>query len=409
MDWRGLSSPNWWAPSSADSGIGGPAARYGGVDMDPYRRMLLAARARITEVEPDDVDLDAQVVVDLREPYELAVGMLQGAHPIPLGDLADKIGQVATHDSPLVLYCAVGERSAIGAAILGDHGYTNAVSLAGGIKRWMAEERHTVATTALTAEQRHRYARHIVLPRVGTAGQQRLLHSRVAVVGAGGLGSPAVMYLAAAGVGTIGIIDDDSVEMSNLQRQILHSSADIGRPKTDSAAETANRINPETEIEAHQVRLTAANAEELLRGYNVVIDGTDTLATRYLLNDAAIRLRIPVVHGSVFRFEGQVSVFDPYAGPCYRCLFPEPPPADLAPSCAEAGVFGVVPGVIGTMQATEAIKLILGIGSPLVGRLVTYDALEQDTHTVRLKRNPDCRSCGDPSKPPELLDETEYC
>ena len=377
--------------------------------MDPYRRMLLAARARITEIAPNDVDVDSQVLIDLREPHELAVGVLRNAHPIPLRDLANRIGLVATRDADIVLYCAVGERSAIGAAILEDHGYANVVSLAGGIKRWMAEGRETQTTSPLTPEQRYRYARHIVLPGVGTAGQQRLLNSRVAVVGAGGLGSPAIMYLAAAGVGTIGIIDDDDVELSNLQRQILHDSEDIGLPKTQSAMETANEINPEPVIETHQVRLAADNAEEILRGYDVVIDGTDNLATRYLLNDASIRLRIPVVHGSVFRFEGQVSVFAPYEGPCYRCLFPEPPPADLVPSCAEAGVFGVVPGVIGTMQATETIKIILGLGSPLVGRLVTYDALEQDTHTVRLQRNPECSSCADPARPPELRNESEYC
>lgn len=377
--------------------------------MDPYRRMLLAARARITEIEPDDVDLDRQVVVDLREPYELAVGVLPGAHPIPLRDVTDRIGFVATPDSSIVLYCAVGERSAIGAAILEDHGYTSVASLAGGIKRWMAEERDTVAKTALTPEQRHRYARHIVLPQVGATGQQRLLDSSIAVIGAGGLGSPAIMYLAAAGVGTIGIVDDDAVEVSNLQRQILHRSANVGNPKTESAAQAAAGLNPETNLRTHQVRLSAANAEEILGDYDVVIDGTDNLPTRYLLNDAAVRLRIPVVHGSVFRFEGQVSVFNPYIGPCYRCLFPEPPPADLTPTCAEAGVFGVVPGVIGTMQATEALKLILGVGSPLVGRLVTYDALEQDTHTVRFDRDPACASCGDPDRPPELRDEAEYC
>jgi molybdopterin/thiamine biosynthesis adenylyltransferase/rhodanese-related sulfurtransferase len=377
--------------------------------MDPYRRMLLAARAHITEIEPDDIDLDRQVLIDLREPYELAVGVLRGAHPIPLRDLADRVGLVATPDAEIVLYCAVGERSAIGAAILDDHGYTNVVSLAGGIKRWMAEDRETQTTTAMAPEQRYRYARHIVLPGVGAVGQQRLLNSSVAVIGAGGLGSPAIMYLAAAGVGTIGIVDDDEVELSNLQRQVLHGSDDIGRPKTESAMETARGINPEPRIKTHQVRLAADNAEEILRGYDVVIDGTDNLATRYLLNDASIRLHIPVVHGSVFRFEGQVSVFTPYEGPCYRCLFPEPPPADLVPSCAEAGVFGVVPGVVGTMQATEAIKLILGLGSPLTGRLVTYDALEQDIHTVRFQRNPDCSSCGDPNQPPELRDENEYC
>ena len=377
--------------------------------MDAYRRLLQDALGRITEVAPNEVDLENAVIIDVREPAELALGLLPSAHPIGMSELVDQIHTVAGQDTPIVLYCAVGERSAIAAATLEDHGYTRVASLSGGIKRWMAEGRETMAAASLSSGQRHRYARHIVLPGVGVEGQQRLLGASVAMVGAGGLGSPAALYLAAAGVGTIGLIDDDVVDLSNLQRQILHGTGDAGKPKPDSGAAALREINPEVAVNTSNVRLAADNAVGLLAGYDVIVDGTDNLATRYLLNDVALRLRIPVVHGSVFRFEGQVSVFVPYAGPCYRCLFPETPPAELAPNCAQAGVFGVLPGVIGTMQATETIKLILGLGNPLVGRLVTYDALEQDTHVVRFNRDPSCPSCGDETNPPELRDEADYC
>lgn len=377
--------------------------------MDSYRRLLLAARERITEVIPEDANVDSSLIVDVREPHELDIGMLPGAHPVPWRNLAEQIAELAQPDTEILLYCAVGERSAIAAAALEDQGYKRVTSLAGGIKRWMAEGRPTVSTGVLTAEQRHRYARHIVLPQVGAKGQQRLIDSRVAIVGAGGLGSPAAIYLAAAGVGGLAIIDDDHVDLSNLQRQILHRTSDVGLAKPDSAGDEISQLNPDVAVTTHTARLTAENAEQLLAGYDVVIDGTDNLPTRYLLNDASLRLRVPVVHGSVFRFEGQISVFQPYVGPCYRCLFPEPPPPELAPNCAEAGVFGVLPGVIGTMQATETLKLLLGIGTPLIGRLLTYDALEQTTLTVRFSRNPDCRSCRDAHSPPELRNEQEYC
>ena len=377
--------------------------------MDPYRRILQAAQERITEVDPDASILDSFVVIDVREPHELAVGALPGAHAIPWRDLAERIRELAEPDTPILLYCAVGERSAIAAAVLEDRGFQKVASLAGGIKRWMAEGHPTIATTELEADLRHRYARHIVLPQVGAAGQARLIESRVAIVGAGGLGSPAAMYLAAAGVGALTIIDDDRVDLSNLQRQILHRTADIGIAKADSGAATIAQLNPHVAVTTHAQRLSSENAEEILGGHDAVIDGSDNLPTRYLLNDASLRLRIPVVHGSVFRFEGQVSVFQPYAGPCYRCLFPEPPSPELAPNCAEAGVFGVLPGVIGTMQAAETLKLLLGVGNPLVGRLLTYDALEQSTLTVRFPKDPSCPSCGDEAHPPELRDEQEYC
>ncbi|MBK5269232.1 MAG: molybdopterin-synthase adenylyltransferase MoeB [Acidimicrobiia bacterium] len=261
----------------------------------------------------------------------------------------------------------------------------------------------------LTADQRQRYARHLVLPEVGEKGQQRLLDSKVAIIGAGGLGSPVALYLAAAGVGHIAIVDHDVVDLSNLQRQILHGVDRIGLAKVDSARQTIAGINPDVEVTTHRVQLQASNALELLSDCDLIIDGADNFPTRYLINDASLNLRIPVVHGSIFRFEGQVSVFVPYTGPCYRCLFAQPPPPELSPNCAEAGVFGVLPGIIGSIQAMEAIKLLLGVGDLLAGRLLLYDALEQDFSTVRLNRNPACPACGDPANPPLLVDYDASC
>lgn len=378
--------------------------------MNDYLNILLAAKARVTEVSAEEVDTDSSVIVDVRQPHELAIGLLPGAHAAPLGELTAKIRSMAPDsEHPIVLYCAVGERSAIGAAMLEDLGYTNVVSLAGGIKEWMARGLRTVTEMELAEPQRRRYARHIVMPDVGAAGQQKLLNSSVVIVGAGGLGSPVALYLAAAGVGRIGIVDDDTVELSNLQRQILHTTPDQGRPKTNSARDRIATLNPDVTVDVHETRLTASNALSTLRGYDLIIDGTDNFATRYLINDVSMHLKAPVVHGSVFRFEGQVAVFAPYESACYRCVFPEAPPADLAPNCTEAGVFGVLPGVVGSMQATEALKLLLGLGMPLVGRLLTYDALDQSTHTVRLQRRHDCIACGDESNPPDLSDEAQYC
>ncbi len=376
--------------------------------MDDYLSKLLAAKARITEVTVESLDPAEGAVVDIRQPHELALGLLPNAVAIPMGELTSKISTVAHgYDERIVLYCAVGERSAIAAAALEDAGYTNVVSLAGGIKRWMAQGRPTVSDTGLTEQSRRRYARHIVLPQVGVSGQQSLLDARVLIVGAGGLGSPASLYLAAAGVGTIGLVDDDVVELSNLQRQILHSTEDEGHPKATSGANRLNAINPGVVVLPHHARLSKENAIEIMSGYDIVVDGTDNFATRYLINDVSMHLGVPVVHGSVFRFEGQVAVFVPHETACYRCLFPEPPPADLAPNCAEAGVFGVLPGVIGTMQATEVLKLVIGIGEPLTGKLLTYDAMDQSTRTLRLERRVDCSACGGP--PPPLKEEAQYC
>jgi molybdopterin/thiamine biosynthesis adenylyltransferase/rhodanese-related sulfurtransferase len=376
--------------------------------MDEYTRLLLDARSRITEVTAEELDPAAVTLVDIRQDHELALGTLPHAITIPMDELDNRIAEyVTSRDEKLVIYCAVGERSAIAAAQLEDAGYANVASLAGGIKRWMELGRPTTSQGGLTEPSRRRYARHVVLPQVGIGGQQRILNARVLIVGAGGTGSPAALYLAAAGVGTIGLVDDDRVDISNLQRQILHRTDDAGSPKTRSASQRIQELNPDVKVSPHQTRLTAANALEIMEGYDIVVDGTDNFASRYLINDASMHLGIPVVHGSVFRFEGQVAVFKPHETACYRCVFPEPPPANLVPNCATAGVFGVLPGVVGTMQATEVLKLILGIGEPLLGRLLTYDALDQSTHTVRLRRREDCPACGGPR--PALRDEAQNC
>jgi molybdopterin/thiamine biosynthesis adenylyltransferase len=288
-------------------------------------------------------------------------------------------------------------------------GYRRAVSLAGGFERWRSEGRPCEFPMGLDPVRRERYSRHLLLAEVGAAGQERLLASRVLLVGAGGLGSPAALYLAAAGVGTLGIVDPDLVEESNLQRQVLHDREHLGRLKVESAAAAVGRLNPDVKVVPYPVRLGADNALELMSGYDVVVDGADNFPTRYLMNDAALHLRVPVVHGSVFRFEGQATVFLPYRGPCYRCLFPEPPPPGLAPSCAEVGVLGVLPGIIGSIQAAEALKLLLGIGEPLVGRLLTYDALAQEFLTLRVRRNPACPACADESRVPTLVEYDDAC
>ncbi len=288
-------------------------------------------------------------------------------------------------------------------------GYTDVVSMAGGFGRWKAEGREWSEPVTLTKEQKIRYSRHTLLPEVGEAGQAKLLDSKVLLIGAGGLGSPAALYLAAAGVGTLGIVDFDVVDSSNLQRQILHNVDRIGMPKVESARETLIALNPDVKIHMHDVRLSADNILEIMSGYDIVVDGGDNFPTRYLINDASLHLEIPVVHGAIFRFEGQASVFKPYEGPCYRCLFPQPPPPELAPSCAEAGVLGVLPGIVGSIEAMEAIKLILGIGEPLVGKLLTYDALEQEFRQLKLRRNPDCPACGDRDQPPVIVEYDDLC
>jgi len=360
--------------------------------------MLNQAKHDIVEIEPgaaDDV-FDQALFVDVREADEYAQGALPGALHLPRGLLELQVeGRVPDKDRKIIVYCAGGTRSALAAQALGQLGYSDVASMAGGFNKWKDEGRDWAAPRTLDAAQRNRYQRHLLLPEIGEEGQQHLLGSKVLLLGAGGLGSPAALYLAAAGVGTIGIVDMDVVDSSNLQRQILHNLDRIGERKVDSAKTTLTAMNPDVDVVTYDVRLGAGNVLEIIDSYDVIVDGTDNFPTRYLVNDAALVKRIPVVHGSIFRFEGQATVFYPYKGPCYRCLVPEPPPAELAPSCAEAGVLGVLPGIIGSIQAVEAIKLLLELGEPLVGRLLAYDALEQTFRTFKIRRDPACPACGE--------------
>ena len=331
----------------------------------------------------------------MREQDEFEQGMIPGAVFIPRGHLEAQVeNRLPDRDSPSSSTAPAATRSAFAAKTLQDLGYSDVVSMAGGFGRWKNEGRTWITPAVLDPEQRNRYSRHLLLPEVGEAGQQKLLECKVLLLGAGGLGSPAALYLAAAGVGTLGIVDMDVVDASNLQRQILHNMDRIGDRKVDSAKKTLTALNPDVDVVTYDVRLGADNILDIIDGYDVIVDGTDNFPTRYLLNDASLLKRIPVVHGSIFRFEGQVTVFDPYKGPCYRCLLPEPPPPELAPSCAEAGVLGVLPGIIGSIQALEAIKLLLDLGDPLVGRLLAYDALEETFRTFKVRRDPNCPACG---------------
>ncbi len=377
-----------------------------------YRDLVDRAKQQIAEVAPAalEADLSRTVVIDVREVGEHALGAIPGAKLIPRGLLErDIVGVVPDRRSPIVVYCGGGGRSALAAVSLVEMGYEDVTSLAGGFDRWKTEGRPWRTGEGLTPEQHDRYSRHVLLPEVGVEGQTRLLDSKVLIIGAGGLGSPAGLYLAAAGVGTIGVVDFDIVDSTNLQRQVLHNVDRIGMAKTDSARETLSALNPDVKVVAHNERLTAENALRIMAGYDVVVDGGDNFPTRYLVNDASLHLGVPVVHGSIFRFEGQVSVFHPYEGPCYRCLFPEAPPPELSPSCAEAGVLGVLPGIIGSIEAMEAIKLLLGIGDPLVGRLLVYDALDEEFTTVALSRDPACPACANPERPPTLVDYGQAC
>ncbi|MCO6502829.1 MAG: molybdopterin-synthase adenylyltransferase MoeB [Acidimicrobiales bacterium] len=364
----------------------------------------------IDEVDPGQVmpRLEEVVLVDVREPAEHANGVIPGALLIPLGELQGSIGGKVPAGATVVAYCATGHRSLFAAEILNRMGY-RASSMRGGVVAWRSLGLPWDGGGDLTHEQLQRYSRHIRLPEVGEAGQRRLLGSRVLLIGAGGLGSPAALYLAAAGVGTIGIVDDDTVDPSNLQRQVLHTLDRIGMAKVDSAREAITSLNPDVKVETHAARLDSSNVLDIMSAYDLVVDGGDNFPTRYLVNDASLHLGIPVVHGSIFRFEGQVTVFDPYQGPCYRCLHRLPPPPEIAPSCAVAGVFGVLPGVIGSIQATETIKHLLGLGRTLTGRLLVFDALEQDFTALPIRRDPDCPACSDPDRPPRLVDYDETC
>jgi len=361
--------------------------------MATFRDLLSAAKAEITEVTPAEAETQitagGTVVLDVREPDEYEQGALLGVVHIPRGHLEGQVeGKLLDKSAPVVVYCAGGVRSAFAAKTLQELGYTNVVSMAGGFGRWKDEGRAWRTPVALSAEQKHRYMRHLLLPEVGVEGQTKLLGSKVLMLGAGGLGSPAALYLAAAGVGTIGIVDMDEVDASNLQRQILHNIDRVGDRKVDSAKKTLTMLNPDVNVVTYDTRLSADNIMDILPGYDVVVDGADNFPSRYLLNDASVKLGIPVVHGSIFRFEGMVSVFDPKSGPTYRDMVPEPPPAELAPSCAEAGVLGVLPGIVGSIQALETIKLLLGLGDSLSGRILAIDTLEMSFRTFKLRPDP---------------------
>jgi molybdopterin/thiamine biosynthesis adenylyltransferase/rhodanese-related sulfurtransferase len=371
--------------------------------------LLRQIKSRIDEVDPSVVReqmTNGAVVIDVRDTEEFAAGHLPGAKHVPRSYLESRIeGAVPDRSQHLILYCASGNRSAYAArTLLDDLGYEHVESMTGGITLWKDRGYEVEVPRTLTAEQRERYSRHLLLPEVGIEGQQKLLDAKVLLLGAGGLGSPAALYLAAAGVGTLGIVDNDEVDLSNLQRQVIHSSERIGVPKVDSAEQTINALNPDVKVEKHAIRLGPENIMEILPGYDIVVDGLDNFPTRYLLNDASVRLQIPVVSAAILGFEGQLSVFKPYDGPCYRCLFPVPPPAELAPSCGANGVLGVLPGTMGLLQATEVIKLILGEGEPLIGRLLMYDALAARITEVKVRRDPDCPIC---SRSPDSISDEE--
>jgi sulfur-carrier protein adenylyltransferase/sulfurtransferase len=376
------------------------------------RELLNEAKAAIREVDVDEAEklIGRATFLDVREPDEYEQGAVPDAVPLPRGFLEFQVeGKLPDKEAPVVVYCAVGARSAFAAHTLGELGYNDVVSLTGGFNRWKDAGKPWTTPRTLAPDQRNRYHRHLLLPEIGEKGQQRLLEAKVLLLGAGGLGSPAALYLAAAGVGTIGVIDMDVVDESNLQRQILHNMDRLGERKVDSAKKTLTAINPDVNVVTYDVRLGADNVLDIIDGYDVIVDGTDNFPTRYLVNDASLIKRIPVVHGSIFRFEGQVTVFDPYNGPCYRCLIPEPPPTELAPSCAEAGVLGVLPGIIGSIQALEAIKIILNLGDPLVGRLLSYDALEESFRTFNVRRDPACPACGPDAGEIVIAEYDELC
>jgi len=370
--------------------------------------LLRQIKNRIEQVDPSVVReqmSNGAVIVDVRETEEFAAGYIPGAKHVPRGYLESRIeGVVPDRSQHLVLYCASGNRSAYAArTLIEDLGYERVESMVGGITLWKDRGYPVEVPRTLTAEQRERYSRHLLLGEVGLEGQRKLLDARVLLLGAGGLGSPNALYLAAAGVGTLGIVDSDEVDLSNLQRQVIHNSERIGTAKVDSAEQAIMALNPDVKVEKHAVRLGADNIIEILPQYDIVVDGLDNFPTRYLLNDASVRLRIPVVSAAILGFEGQLSVFKPYEGPCYRCLFPVPPPAELAPSCGANGVLGVLPGTMGLLQATEVIKLILGEGEPLIGRLLMYDALAARVTEVRVRRDPNCPVCS--REPSEIEDD----
>jgi molybdopterin/thiamine biosynthesis adenylyltransferase/rhodanese-related sulfurtransferase len=378
-----------------------------------YQELLAAARERIPEVS--DAELgeriergDTPIIIDLREQHEWDEGHVPGAVHVPRGHLESRIAGVAANGDEILLTCAAGHRSLLGAVTLAEMGFENVSSLAGGFTRWKQNGNRYDVPRTLTPSQRSRYARHITIPEIGEEGQAKLLDSKALLIGAGGLGSPAALYLAAAGVGTIGLVDDDVVDASNLQRQVIHTTDRVGTLKGESAKTTLNALNPDVTVNVYPERVTSDNVLELMADYDVVVDGADNFPTRYLLSDASLMTKTPLVHASILRFEGHASVFLPYDGPCYRCLFPEPPPPDMAPSCGEAGVLGVLCGVMGTIQANEAIKVLLEMGDTLSGRLLIYDALGMTFTELKVRRDPHCPACG-PNATLEFRDYEAWC
>lgn len=378
-----------------------------------YNDLLAEARETIPEITSADL-ADAltseatPLVIDVREESEWDEGHIPGAVHVPRGFLESRIGGVAAPDQPIVLNCAAGGRSLLAAKTLQEMGYSDVTSLAGGFTDWKRGGRSITVPQRMSGDQRRRYSRHILIPEIGEDGQAKLLDSKVLLIGAGGLGSPSALYLAAAGVGTIGLVDDDVVDESNLQRQIIHTTDRVGVLKGESAKQAIAALNPDVTVTVHATRVNRDNVLDLIAGYDVIVDGADNFPTRYLLADASLMTKTPLVHASILRFEGHASVFMPYEGPCYRCLFPEPPPPELAPACGEAGVLGVLCGVMGNIQATEAIKVLLGIGDTLNGRLLVYDALGMTFTELKLRRDPQCPACG-PNATLEFRDYEAWC
>jgi molybdopterin/thiamine biosynthesis adenylyltransferase/rhodanese-related sulfurtransferase len=389
-----------------------------------YTDLIATARKETKEVSLDELKrrLDKKepyTFLDVREKEEYRAGYIPGAVSIPRGFLEIQVeGRLPDKSAKIVAYCAGGTRSALAARTLAELGYTNVETANPGFVRWKDLGYPIDTPPQLTETQRDRYSRHLLLPEVGEVGQAKLLKAKVLLIGAGGLGAPASLYLAAAGIGTLGIVDADTVDASNLQRQVIHSTSRVGMSKVDSAELVIKDLNPDVKVVGYKERVDSSNVERIFGDYDVIVDGTDNFPTRYLVNDASVFLGKPVVHGSIFRFDGQLTTFVPEsaakklgiaAGPCYRCLYPEPPPPHLAPSCQEAGVLGILPGVVGLLQATEAIKLILGRGEPLVGRLLTYDSLKMKFRELKLRRNPECPVCGPKPSITSYIDYEGFC
>jgi molybdopterin/thiamine biosynthesis adenylyltransferase/rhodanese-related sulfurtransferase len=371
--------------------------------------LIRQIKQQVEEVDPAQVSEhlgNGITLIDVRDSEEWDRGHIPGAVHVPRGYLESRIeGAVSDRGQRVVLYCATGQRSALAAHTLRELlGYQNVASMTGGITLWKDRGYKVDVPKVLSTEQKERYGRHLLLPEVGADGQAKLLDAKVLLLGAGGLGSPTALYLAAAGVGTLGIVDDDVVDVSNLQRQVIHTTDRVGVPKVDSAEESIKAINPDVQVVKYQTRMGASNIMEIIEGYDVIVDGLDNFPTRYLLNDATVRLQIPVVSASILGFDGQLSVFAPYQGPCYRCLYPVPPPAELAPSCGANGVLGVLPGTMGLLQATEVVKLVVGFGEPLIGRLLLYEALSATFTELKVRRDPDCPIC---SRDPDSISDEE--